>query len=86
MQVGPIEPALCQIIGNPARCVKHGIRTEDEQLFDPVGRDIACELQNAVITLIAIELAQHHRLPDIFQRGINSVSKQLDDDRLLRSC
>ena len=46
--------------------------------------DVARELENAVIALIAMTLAQQNRAPDIFQRGINSIGKQLNNDRLLR--
>src|SRR4029450_6308274 len=70
LQLGPIEPALCQIVGNPARGVKHGIRAEDEKLFDPTGRDVSRELENAVIARIPLALAQQNCAPDIFQRGI----------------
>ena len=85
LKLGPIDPGLAgRIERKRARRVEHRIRAEYKKLFDPAGRHVARELENAVIALIAMTLAQQNRASDIFQRGINSISQQLNDDWLLR--
>src|ERR1700757_2322896 len=68
----PIYPGLAGwIVRQRARCVEHGIRAEYKKLFNPAFNDLSRKLENAVVALIAMALAQQNRASDIFQRGIN---------------
>ena len=53
-------------------------------MFDPAGYHFAGKLENAIVVLIPVQLAQQNRAADILQRRINSINQQLHDHRLLR--
>src|SRR4029077_14136403 len=95
LKIGPVEPGLAdRIVGKRAWGIENRVRAEYEKLFDATNRglsgawrlahDVARELKNAVVALIAMALAQQNRASDILQRRINSVGQQLNTDRLWR--